>query len=60
MEQFTVEQFQEQFDELIERVDNGESFIITSDSGSVLMVPYDPCQNRDDLIECLCNHNDGC
>lgn len=40
MESFTVEEFRMYFDELIERVENGESFIIKSDYGNAVVVPY--------------------
>jgi antitoxin (DNA-binding transcriptional repressor) of toxin-antitoxin stability system len=40
MQKFTTEQFQENFDELFDRVENGESFIITSEYGNAVMVPY--------------------
>lgn len=40
MESFTVEEFRIYFDELIERVENGESFLIKSDYGNAVIVPY--------------------
>ena len=40
LQSFTVEQFQSDFDALMDRVENGESFIITSEHGNALMVPY--------------------
>jgi antitoxin (DNA-binding transcriptional repressor) of toxin-antitoxin stability system len=40
MEKFTVEEFQSDFDNLMERVEQGESFIITSEYGDAVMVPY--------------------
>jgi antitoxin (DNA-binding transcriptional repressor) of toxin-antitoxin stability system len=46
MEVFTVEEFQERFDELIERVENGERLGIIDENGrAAIMVPAD-----DDLI----------
>ena len=46
MEVFTVEEFQERFDELMERVENGESLgIIDEDGRAAVMIPAD-----DDLI----------
>jgi prevent-host-death family protein len=46
MEVFTVKEFQEQFDELIERVENGEHIGIVNENGqAAVMVPAD-----DDLI----------
>jgi len=40
LQSFTVEEFQEDFDNLMDRVENGESFVITSEYGSAVMVPY--------------------
>jgi signal transduction protein with GAF and PtsI domain len=40
MEKFNVEYFQQNFDEIMERVDNGESFIVESDHGDAMLVPY--------------------
>jgi PHD/YefM family antitoxin component YafN of YafNO toxin-antitoxin module len=46
MEVFTVEEFQERFDELMERVENGERLgIIDEDGKAAVMMPAD-----DDLI----------
>ncbi len=46
MEVFTVEEFQERFDELLERVENGENLGIVDENGkAVVMIPID-----DDLI----------
>jgi len=46
MEVFTVEEFQERFDELMERVENGEHLGIVDENGkAVVMIPAD-----DDLI----------
>mgnify|MGYP002507729377 CR=1 FL=1 len=46
MEVFTVEEFQERFDELIERVENGEKLGIINENGqAAVMMPVD-----DDLI----------
>ncbi len=46
MEIFTVEEFQERFDELIERVEGGEHIGIVDENGkAAVMIPAD-----DDLI----------
>lgn len=46
MEVFTVEEFQQQFDELLERVENGEKIgIVGEDGKAAVMIPAD-----DDLI----------
>ena len=42
MEVFTVEEFQERFDELIERVENGEHLGIINEEGqAAVMIPAD-------------------
>jgi len=43
MEVFTVEEFQERFDELMERVENGESLGIVNEEGqaAVVVMPAD-------------------
>jgi PHD/YefM family antitoxin component YafN of YafNO toxin-antitoxin module len=56
MESFTVEDFQKHFDELMERVENGESFLITSEYGNAVMIPY--CEFEEGSS--FCNHDDGC
>lgn len=61
MESFTVEQFQTYFDELIERVENGESFIIESEYGNAVLVPCgDNCEELDDIIRIHTEHEDAC
>ena len=40
LESFTIEEFQSDFDNLIERVENGESFIIRDGDNSAVIVPY--------------------
>jgi len=42
MEIFTVEEFQERFDELVERVENGEHLgIVNEDGQAAVMMPAD-------------------
>ena len=42
MEVFTVEEFQERFDELMERVENGEHLGIINENGqAAVMIPAD-------------------
>lgn len=61
MESFTVEEFQIHFDELIERVENGESFIIKSDYGDAVLVPcQDNCEELDEIIRIHTEHEEGC
>ena len=55
MEIFTVEEFQERFDEMIERVENGERIgIIGEDGKAAVMVPA-----NDDFFRIHTEHNDA-
>ncbi len=40
LQSFTVEEFQSDFDNLIQRVENGESFIIRDGNKNAVIVPY--------------------
>lgn len=40
LQSFTVQQFQDDFETLMERVENGESFIIADGNKSAVIVPY--------------------
>ena len=67
LQKFTVEEFQADFDNLIERVENGESFIITDGERNAVIVPYnetikfsvDPNVD-DDVIRIHTDHEEGC
>jgi antitoxin (DNA-binding transcriptional repressor) of toxin-antitoxin stability system len=67
LQKFTVEQFQTDFDTLIERVENGESFIINDGERNAVIVPYnetikfqiEPPVN-DELIRIHTDHEEGC
>ena len=67
MEKFTVEEFQEDFDNLLERVDYGESFVIISEGKEVVIMPakdyeyiVDGLEEHDDLIRIHTDHEEGC
>jgi prevent-host-death family protein len=56
MEVFTVEEFQERFDELMERVENGERLGIVNENGqAAVMVPAD-----DVFIRIHTDHDEAC
>lgn len=65
-EKFTIDEFQENFDELLTRVENGESFMITSGHGNVMIIPYNDVieilEDSDmdsDIIRMHTNHEDA-
>ena len=51
MEQFTVSEFQENFDSLIERVESGESFHINYEGKSVVIMPAREYQEAVQTVE---------
>ena len=66
LESFTVEEFQSDFDNLIQRVENGESFIIHDEENSAVIVPYNETIKYaiestvdDELIHIHTDHEEG-
>lgn len=66
LQSFTVEEFQSDFDNLMSRVENGESFIITSEHGNVVMVPYkeviqvfEDCDLDEEIVRLHTEHEEG-
>jgi len=66
LQSFTVEEFQADFDSLMSRVENGESFIITSEHGNAVMVPYkevieifEDSEVDDEVIRIHTDHEEG-
>jgi replication fork clamp-binding protein CrfC len=65
LEEFTIEEFQNNFDNLMSRVEKGESFIIKSEYGDVAMLPYKEAaelfedNKLDDIISIHTTHSDG-
>lgn len=60
MKKITVEEFESDFDSLLERVENGESFMITSEYGDTVMIPYSQYKEADELIRIHIDHEKGC
>lgn len=66
MEKFSIEDFQKNFDEIMERVENGESFLIESEYGNAVMVPYQEIREvlkesriDEDIIRIHTDHEEG-
>jgi antitoxin (DNA-binding transcriptional repressor) of toxin-antitoxin stability system len=66
LQSFTVQEFQENFDNLMNRVENGESFIIRDGDNSAVIVPYNETikyaieSNVDDeIIRLHTDHEEG-
>ena len=63
---YTIEEFQSDFDNLMTKVENGESFVITSEHGNAVMVPYkevvnilEECGVDEDIIRIHTDHEEG-
>ena len=67
LQTFTIEEFQADFDNLMSRVEDGESFIITSEHGSAVMVPYNDvvsiCEEAnvdfEEIVKIHTDHEEG-
>lgn len=57
MKTITIEDLQENFDSYLDKVETGESFLIHSDHGDAMLVPY---EEEDDLIRIHTDHEEGC
>ena len=55
MEVFSVQEFQENWDELIERVENGEIFGIVNENGNTAVM----MSTDDDLYKMYTDHNEA-
>lgn len=61
MKTLTVEQLESNFEDIFSRVEKGEKFIIQSNTGNVMLVPYNQRQEEvDDLIRIHTDHEEGC
>jgi prevent-host-death family protein len=68
MKKFTIEQFQNDFDNLIDRVENGESFMITDGEKDVVITTAKEYKCMvtgnnfvdDELIRIHTDHEEGC
>lgn len=59
MKQLTLEELQENFDEVMNSVENGETFLIKSENGNVMLVPYGDYKEVDDFVRIYTNHEEG-
>jgi len=60
MKTLTVEELQADFEYYLDRVKVGESFLIKSKYGKVMLVPYGKYEEVDDLIRIHTDHEEGC
>jgi antitoxin (DNA-binding transcriptional repressor) of toxin-antitoxin stability system len=60
MKTLTIEELQADFDAIISRVEGGESFLIKSEHGDAMLIPYGEYKEVDDLIRIHTDHEEGC
>jgi PHD/YefM family antitoxin component YafN of YafNO toxin-antitoxin module len=60
MKTLTVQEVEENFDEIMSRVEQGETFVITSEFGNAMLMPYGDYKEVDDLIRIHTDHEEGC
>lgn len=54
MQKYTVEEFQERWEEMISRVEGGEHIAITNGDHTAVMIPAD-----DELLKIYTDHNEA-
>ena len=47
------------FDSILEKVEEGESFLITSDNGNAVLIPYDDYYESDEIIRIHTDHDEA-
>ncbi len=57
MNEITIEELQENFDEIMDSVSEGEKFLIRTDEKDLILVPYD---EYSEYYEEYFDHDDGC
>jgi PHD/YefM family antitoxin component YafN of YafNO toxin-antitoxin module len=60
MKTLTVQEVEENFDEIMSRVEKGESFVISSEFGDAMLMPYGDYKEVDDLVRIHTDHEEGC
>ena len=61
MKKFTVEEFQENFDNLMDKVAKGKTFIISHEGKDVMVLPYKKYQEvTDELVRIHTDHDEAC
>jgi hypothetical protein len=59
MKTLTIEELQKDFYAIIDRVESGESFLIKSEHGDAILIPYNEYKEVDDLIRIHTDHEEG-
>jgi PHD/YefM family antitoxin component YafN of YafNO toxin-antitoxin module len=57
MTEITVEELQENFDEIFERVEDGEHFLIKTENSDLVLIPYN---DYSEYFREYFDHDEGC
>lgn len=60
MTNITLEELQTNFDAIMNRVENGESFLVKSNKGNIMLVPSGDYTEVDEMIRIHTDHEEGC
>jgi hypothetical protein len=60
MKTLTINELQADFDSIMNRVEGGETFLIKSEHGDALLIPYGEHKEVDDMIRIHTDHEEGC
>lgn len=59
MDKLTLEQLEADFDTIMDRVEAGESFIIQSEYGNAMLIPYKTYEEIDEIVRIHTDHEEG-
>jgi prevent-host-death family protein len=59
MKKLTIEELEMDFDSILEKVEEGQSFLITSENGNAVLIPYDDYYESDEIIRIHTDHDEG-
>jgi prevent-host-death family protein len=59
MKEITIKELQDNFEEYLDKVESGESFLIKSEYGDAMLIPYNNYEEIDDLIRIHTDHEEG-
>ena len=60
MKTLTINELEADFYAIMNRVEGGETFLIKSEHGDALLIPYGEYKEVDDLIRIHTDHEEGC
>lgn len=56
----TTSELEENFEQVIERVETGESFLINHNGYNLMLIPYNEYREMDELTRIYTDHEEGC